>query len=289
MNYLYDETFDGFLTCVYHHWYTEKAEGIFPEGLYQLDLCRRAMTAETDMQKAGRVLNAITGKISKWDAERVYRVFCSNEAEKEMKLIRYIELGFRDGPKVRLMHGNPAVKDVEAAEQRIGFEVHRLTGLVRFMEVQNGDGPLLLYAKIEPDNDVLEFIAPHFSDRFKSEPIIIHDLGRGKALFASARKWEIAPLPPDVLESGGQPPDASTGAGGYGCADANQAADAAADKAADTAAYAPTLKASGPEQGYSALWKQYFETMGTKERVNPRCQRQFMPTRYWKHLTELGG
>ena len=27
-DYLYDGTFEGFLTCVYHHYYTEPAAGI---------------------------------------------------------------------------------------------------------------------------------------------------------------------------------------------------------------------------------------------------------------------
>ena len=75
MNYLYDESFDGFLTCVYHHWYTEKADGIFANGDYQLDLCHYAMTVETDAGKAERVLFAIIEKISEWDAQRVYQVF----------------------------------------------------------------------------------------------------------------------------------------------------------------------------------------------------------------------
>lgn len=285
MNYLYDGSFEGFLTCVYHHWYTERAEGIFPERLYQLDLCRYAMTAETDGEKASRVLDAVTEKISKWDAQRVYRVFCSNEPEKEMKLLRYIAYGFRKGPKIRLMHGDPVVKAVEAAERRIGAEVHRLTGLVRFSEVRNtGDGSLLLYAGIEPDNDVLEFFADHFSDRFKSEPIVIHDLRRGKALFAFGREWEIAALPPDVLGDGGCPP------GGAGSGSLRSARDGGVRQGigSEGAAQAPLLEYSGSEQCYGALWKQYFDVMATKERANPKCQRRLMPARYWKHLTELG-
>ena len=275
MNYLYDESFEGFLTCVYHHWYTGKAEGIFPENQYQLDLCRYAMTVDTDEGKASRVLDAVTEKISKWDAQRVYQVFCSNEQEKEMKLLRYIAFGFSRGPKIRLMHGDPVVKAVEVAERRVGHEAHRLTGLVRFSEVRStADGSLLLYAKIEPDNDVLEFIADHFSDRFKSEPIIIHDLRRGKALFAYGRKWEIAALPSGVMGS-----DAGGGISASGGSDRSNRSAAGMS--------APLLEYSGSEQGYSALWKQYFEVMATKERTNPRCQRQFMPTRYWKHLTEM--
>ena len=34
-DYLYDGTFEGFLTCVYHHYYTEPAAGICLKEEYQ--------------------------------------------------------------------------------------------------------------------------------------------------------------------------------------------------------------------------------------------------------------
>ncbi|MDR1815093.1 MAG: TIGR03915 family putative DNA repair protein [Clostridiales Family XIII bacterium] len=245
MNYLYDDTFEGFLTCVWHHWRTARAEGIFSDrGVYQLDLTRYAQSVETDQAKADIVADAIERKISRWDAARVYRVFCTNEPEKEMKLLRYIRLGFKEGPKIRLLHGHPDVLAVQKAEERFGAEVHRLCGLVRFSELADG----ILYGAIEPDNDVLAFLAPHFCDRFKSDPFVIHDKRRGKALFAHQRKWEIAAMGEDA-----------------------------------------SVLFSEREADIRALWKQYFGVMETKERHNPKLQRQFLPVRYHKYLTELQG
>ncbi|GHU63941.1 DNA metabolism protein [Clostridia bacterium] len=245
MNYLYDETFDGFLTCVKHHYYTENAEGIFPNSsAYQMDLTRYAMTVETDEDAARIVHRAIVNKISKWDAERVYRVFCTNEPEKEMKMLRYLRLGFKQGGRIRLLHGHPVVNDVQKAEQRLGCEVHRLCGLIRFSETQDK----LLYAGFEPDNDVLEFLAPHFTDRFRYDPFILHDKRRDKALFAYNKEWQIAAFG----EEEGQ-----------------------------------EIQMSEDEATYRRLWKEYFEVMATKERLNPACQRRFMPARYWKNITEM--
>jgi len=242
MNYLYDGSYEGFLTCVHRHYYGEKAEGIYKADEYrQLDMLRYAMTIETDEELAARVLNAIVEKLSKWDAERVYRVFCTNEPEKEMKIIRYLQLGFKRGSKIRLLHGDPIVKDVEAAEQRIGREVHRLTGLIRFSELEGG----VLYSPITPDNDVLEFLAPHFSDRYRNDPFVIHDKNRSKALFAYDKKWRIEIFDNDFL------------------------------------------RFSDIEKDYRLLWKEYFDVMATKERVNPKLQRQFVPVRYRKHLPEF--
>ena len=44
---------------------------------------------------------------------------------------------------------------------------------------------------------------------------------------------------------------------------------------------------SEEEQCYRKLWKNYFDNISIKERTNPRCQKNFMPVRYWKHLTEM--
>lgn len=40
------------------------------------------------------------------------------------------------------------------------------------------------------------------------------------------------------------------------------------------------------EQKYQELWKLFFNTISIKERNNPKCQRQFMPKKYWKDLIE---
>lgn len=40
------------------------------------------------------------------------------------------------------------------------------------------------------------------------------------------------------------------------------------------------------EQKYQELWKLFFKTIAISERKNPRCQRQYMPKKYWKDLIE---
>jgi len=37
---------------------------------------------------------------------------------------------------------------------------------------------------------------------------------------------------------------------------------------------------------YEKLWKNYFTNICIKERINPKLQKQYMPVRYWKFLTE---
>lgn len=51
----------------------------------------------------------------------------------------------------------------------------------------------------------------------------------------------------------------------------------------------PLLEDSDDEAGVAALWRMYHRTIANPSRVNYALQRQFMPRRYWKHLTEQPG
>lgn len=250
VDYLYDGTFEGFLTCVYAHYYEEKASGIYQKDNYQSSLLNGSRFVETDEKKAERVYKAIQNKISREDLRRIYRVFLSSDAEKEIKLLKYIRLGFREGAGVSLLHSNPIVFDVQMCEHKVSIETHRIKGLARFSALRNGKGgergQEILYCLIEPDHDILELIADHFADRLKGDPFIIHDKTRKKAVFAQGGDWYLSGFTEKDL---------------------------------------PALGVG--EREYRDLWKKYFETIAIQERINPSCQKRFMPVRYWKNLTEL--
>ena len=244
-SYIYDASFEGFLTCVYASYYHEKATDINTIEDYQGSLIEKPVEIITDQEKAMKVYGAIRKKISMIDLRRVYRVFNSSVPDKEMAILSYIELGFKLGDKISLYHTNPIVKKMEEAHYKVGREIERMLGLTRFSGLDGG----ILYAKIEPEHDVLEFIAGHFSDRLKNEPFIIHDTGRGKAIISQGGTWYIS---------------------GFTESD-----------------YQEMPSISKDEKDIRKLWKKYFETIAIKERLNPKCQKTLMPVRYWKNLTEM--
>jgi len=250
VDYLYDGTFEGFLTCVYMHYYEEKASGIYRKEDYQASLLSGCRSIETEEKKASRVYEAIAKKISTEDLRRIYRVFLSSDEEKENKLLRYIRLGFKAGHGISLLHSNPIVFDVQRCEYKVNIEMHRIKGLARFAALKNSaageNGQEILYCRIEPDHDILEIIADHFADRLKSDPFIIHDKTRSKAVFAQSGSWYISNFTDKDLPLFGE-----------------------------------------REREYRDLWKRYFETIAIQELINPSCQKRFMPARYWKNLTEL--
>lgn len=250
VDYLYDGTFEGFLTCIYAHYYEEKAAGIYRKDKYQSSLLHECRYLETEERKADRVYQAIRSRISKEDLRRIYRVFLSSDEEKENMLLAYIRLGFKEGSGIILLHSHPVVFAVQKCEHKVSIETHRIKGLARFSALRNtgadGSGQEILYCCFEPDHDILELIADHFADRLKNDPFIIHDKKRNKAVFARGGDWYVS---------------------GFTEKD---------------------LPAFGPgEREYRDLWKEYFETIAIRERVNPDCQKRFMPVRYWKNLTEL--
>ncbi len=264
MDYLYDGSFEGFLSCVYHHYYDDKASGIFPINCYQNNILKPYRIVETDEGYAQKVYNAIDSKISTSALKRVYYVFLSNCERKENIALDYIQLGFKLGCGLDALHGHPVVYEAQRIAQKVSFEAHRLTGLVRFsvlvlntslpqsdcenaiIRYKSGVSDELLYAKIEPDHDVLELMADHFADRFKGNPFLIHDARRKKALYSAAGHWYIAPINEKDLPAQSQ-----------------------------------------EERFYRLMWKNYFNGISIEARVNPQCQKRMMPVRYWKNLTEM--
>ncbi len=244
--YIYDGTFEGLLTCVYHHYYTAPAAGICLVENFQPSFLYAHQTVETDEGKAARVYDAISSKISDYDLRCVYRAFLSCDPEKEMVILRYLVKGFKLGPRISALHGDPVVYDLQNILKKVSRETERMLQFVRFSVVDTEDNKELLYAEVEPDHDVIQLIAGHFTDRYRYQPFIIRDVKRDKALIAYDKQWYISSF---------------------------------------TAEEVPAF--ARDEQQYRRLWRTYFDHIAIKERINPRCQRNFMPDRYWKHLTEV--
>ena len=47
------------------------------------------------------------------------------------------------------------------------------------------------------------------------------------------------------------------------------------------------LNINNEEKNMEELWKSFFKTIAIKERVNKKCQQNFMPKKYWKNILEM--
>lgn len=249
MEYLYDGSFDGLLTCIYKHYYQAPAEGIYPQEFYQPSLMNDYTVVPSDPALAARVYAAIENKISGASLSRIYDTFLSSALNKENLILNYLRLGFRIGPKVDLYLSHPDVYPLHKVSRQVTHEVHRFLGLLRF-----ADSGRFLYASISPDHHILPLIADHFADRMAGERFIIHDQKRKLAVVydgsnpvaSGEREWYLTDFPHDVK---------------------------------------PSL--TKEEHYLQTLWQHYFQEISIASRRNPRLQSQFVPQRYRRHLVEF--
>jgi len=252
MEYLYDGSFDGLLTCIHHHYYREAADGIYQLQYYHPTLMVNSMAVMTDLLLAKRVYRAIEKKISPEALENIYHVYLSSSSDKENLILNYLRLGFKIGSQVDLHLTHPHVYPIHKLDRKVSLEVHRLLGLLRFKDTGR-----FLYAVMSPDHHILVLIADHFADRLAGERWIIHDQKRKLAIVydgqydnnqksALQHKWYLT-------DFAGQVDDSIT----------------------------------REEEHWQQLWQLYFEQISIQSRYNPRLQSQFVPRRYRRHLVEF--
>lgn len=186
--YVFDDTFEGLLTAVYEAYYRgDDPKGFMPDGNIQMSLVDRYVRILTDTEKSNKVYEAVVKKISRESLENAYHVFLSNEPDKGMLIYTYLRLGFKMGARVNLHLSDNTVLKVHKVCQRVELELHRMMGFVRFRQVEGG----IYYASIEPDNNIVELLAPHFTDRFSGRRWVIHDQKRKLAALHDATGWMI--------------------------------------------------------------------------------------------------
>ena len=104
------------------------------------------------------------------------------------------------------------------------------------------------YATISPTNNVIGILANHFKKRLSNQNWIIKDTKRKiYALYDMDKVIFLSEL--DVIKL--------------------------------------NLDLSTDENFVEDLWKTFFETISIKERTNLRCQRNFMPKKYWNNIIEM--
>ena len=175
--YLYDGTFEGLMCCIFESVYNREVPvDIVPQHEAEATLFEQR-TIPTDAARALRVYNSIPKKMGSTAAELVQTVFLSCAREKEMKILRFLLVGYKNGLETMRMLSHPAVIPMLNAQQALKNEVHLLLGFIRFSDY---DGSLV--ATITPKNYVLPFLKSHFCSRYACENFLIYDKTHKAAL-----------------------------------------------------------------------------------------------------------
>jgi probable DNA metabolism protein len=186
MDYLYDGSFEGFMTCVYEHYYSQQAAGIYKKESYQMNMINPFTSVETSEEKFKKVYNGIQEKISPFSLGTVYQAFLAEEKNYEMDILNYLILGFKIGRQIDDVYVHDMVTPVRDAVKKLQNEKQLYLGILRFSDKQG-----YLYAVFEPECNILSLLGNHFTDRMPEEKIIIFDRRRRQALFGQEKEWKI--------------------------------------------------------------------------------------------------
>ena len=141
----------------------------------------------------------------------------------------------------------PEVQYLMELERHIVNEIQHELQFLRFEELENG----VLFAKINPKDAVLPYMAEHFADRFSGENWVIADtVHRTVLLHESGKGCSLAEMSDVDLEE-------------------------------------LELSVSASEELWQKLWKRFVDSIAIKERINSRLQMQMLPKRFRKYMKEM--
>lgn len=174
----------------------------------------------------------------------IYYVYLSNEENKELILYYFCLNERKYKSKIIYRRDLKCVSEALRISEYVSHETHKYKGFVRFKELENK----VLYAEIEPVNNILFLVSQHFAKRLNSEYFIIKDVKRNIISIYDRKEFTIVMDDEFVLA---------------------------------------TDKLSESENLVVDLWKVFYKTIGISERKNYRCRQNFMPKRYWKYIVEV--
>lgn len=251
--FLYDKTFDGLLSCVFFAYEQKK----LPDLILTDSDSRPLFIDEqyriiTKKDKSLRVWKALEKKLSVIAKNMMLAVWLSELPETEMLLFRYMRKNIDHPQGIEMNFGDDDVLRVKQIAQKVAKEAEQLRQFIRFQETADG----LFFAPISPRYNVLSLIVSHFQSRYSNQPWIIYDTNRNIGLYYDMHSvTEVSFSQKDV-------PELTKGKLNDG-------------------------QLSEDEALFQEMWKEYFKSTTIKERINLKLQRQHMPQRYWKYLTEM--
>lgn len=176
MKYKFDGTIDGIFSCIFRSFINREIPTEITCTPTQLSLVDDVIEVKTDYKNNKRVINAFYKYCGYGPMCDLKYAFRSGEETKNIIIFNYLKKTFDCRKNISDKFSENVVMDYYELIKRISLEVHRMKGFLRFSEIENG----ILYAHFEPDNDIADLLIPHFADRFKNQPFVIHDVKRNK-------------------------------------------------------------------------------------------------------------
>jgi probable DNA metabolism protein len=248
--YLYDNTFEGFLTAVFDAYNRKELPDRMAGEGFPVPMFTDMHTVVTDREKAGRVFQGLEKKISGSALKMLFVCYLSEIEDIEIRLFHYIKKAFASPVSIEINFADDDVLFLSKVYKKVSNEINRLKQFVRFQKTADG----IYFAVMDPLYNVLPLCADFFRDRYADQQWIIYDSRRNYGLFYDLKEMETVHFDQPLVSF-------------------------------------QTGQLSGEQQDecekvFQDLWKDYLKAITIKERRNLKLQRQFMPKRFWKYLTE---
>ncbi|NND88785.1 MAG: DNA metabolism protein [Flavobacteriaceae bacterium] len=246
---VYDGTFEGFLSTVFHCYEYKITEcSIQKQKKIELGFFEKPVHILTDPVNAERVWEGLQKKAPKFYSS-IFKAFLSEEDSIEDQLLYLIQRIFRGDDRPEKDHSDERILHIAQVIKKVHREKHRMEAFVRFRLTKDG----IYMATVSPDFDVLPLINRHFKHRYADQRWLIYDVKRNYGIYYDLSKVETI-----VLEE--MPP--------------------IQNNVDDHLIFTPE------ELHFETLWKNYFRSTNIASRKNLKLHLQHVPKRYWRYLSE---
>jgi len=193
--YLYDGTSEGLMSAIDEILERDPESQRSMLSVRQHTLFEEGQFIATDPVRAEALFSRLR-HIAPDAAHTLYYVMLAEQEGIETSLLHYIGLAFMHGDWVNGYLTHAGVKEVVSTARKAGRELHRMKGLLRFEQMQDG----IWLARMEPDNNIIQPLAHHFIQRLGAQEWFIYDVRR-----RSAAHWDRCSLQFGTLEQFSRP------------------------------------------------------------------------------------
>ncbi len=186
--YQYSGGLDGFLCAVFRAYEDRVLPDLITDGqLVEPPLLSQIVIIPPDEGKALRVERGIHARLGISGLHQLSYAYASCDPEKNRKLFYWLLSVFKYGNEVQSRYQDPNIMDFCDMTARVTLEIHHMLGFLRFTQSLQG----LYCAEFAPDNNILPFLIPHFTQRFNDQSFLIRDCKRSLYGVYNGTEWKI--------------------------------------------------------------------------------------------------
>ena len=207
-------------------------------------------TAVTDPELASRVWAGFCRRADRRVRNMLLHVWLSEEQGADALIMRCMRKTFDARGPVAGDFSDPDMLAAHKTAMQVAREAQFIRMFARLQKAADGS----YFASVAPKYNALPLAIEYFRDRFADQRWLVYDTRRGYGYY-----YDLETVTEVTFDDDSHLIDGALGEDII---------------AAD-------------ERAFQQAWRGYHKALSIKERTNPRLQRQHMPHRFWKYLTEM--